>query len=69
MSRKLIKKFIAFIESQKIMKNLTQYAFSTFYGCKIYENYVETYFSYIEKMQGSDLSVQPKKPIHAFVRI
>lgn len=62
-----MKKFIAFIESQKIMKNLTQYAFPTFYWCKINKNYVETYLGYIEKMQGSDLSAQPRKPIHAFL--
>ena len=56
-----MKKFIALIESQKTMKNFTQYTFPTFHECKIDEKYIETYFGYIENTRGSKLTVPERK--------
>ena len=65
-----MKNFIALIESQKTLKNFTQYTFPTFHGCKIDENYNETYIGYIENTPGSKLSqsVQIKTTIYIDLR-
>ena len=59
-----MKKFIALIESQKTMENFTQYTFPTFQGSNIDENYIETYFGYIENIQECKLPVPLIKSPH-----
>ncbi|XP_078327006.1 uncharacterized protein LOC144623031 [Crassostrea virginica] len=56
-----MQKFVPAIAEQKIMKEFTQYTFPTFYECKIDENYLQTNFGFIEKMQEIKISLFGKR--------
>nr|XP_022320416.1 uncharacterized protein LOC111122778 [Crassostrea virginica] len=56
-----MQKFIPVITEQKTMKEFTQYTFPTFNECKIDENYLQTDFGFIEKMQKIKESLLGKK--------
>ncbi|XP_022326079.1 uncharacterized protein LOC111126016 [Crassostrea virginica] len=58
-----MQKFRPVIREQKTMKEFTQYTFPTFCECKIDENYLQTYFGYIEKMQERKISLLETKSI------
>ena len=58
-----MQKFRPVIREQKTMKEFTQYTFPTFNECKIDENYLQTYFGYIEKMQERKISLLENKSI------
>ena len=46
-----MQKFRPVITYKVTLRECTQYTFPTFYECKIDENYLQTFFGYIEKMQ------------------
>ncbi|XP_078327008.1 uncharacterized protein LOC111113340 [Crassostrea virginica] len=56
-----MQKFIPVITKQKTMKEFTQYTFPTFNECKIDENYLQTNFGLIEKMQEIKISLLGKR--------
>lgn len=52
--------FIPLIKKQKTLSEFTQYSFPSFYECKIDANLMQTYFGYIEKMQGMKTQLQKR---------
>nr|XP_022321637.1 E3 ubiquitin-protein ligase TRIM71-like [Crassostrea virginica] len=54
-------KFIPVISEQKTMKEFKQYTFPTFNEYKIDENYLQTNFGFIEKMQEIKISLLGKR--------
>lgn len=59
--------FIPLIEKQEALAEFTQYSFPTFYECKIDENYLQTYFGYVEKMEEKKTLLTEKKlKVHEF---
>ena len=56
-----MQKFIPVITEQKTMKEFTQYTFPTFHECKLDENYMQTNFGFIEKMQEIKISLLGKR--------
>nr|XP_022320064.1 E3 ubiquitin-protein ligase TRIM71-like [Crassostrea virginica] len=55
-----MQKFRLVIKGQKTLREFTQYTFPTFLECKIDENYMKTYFGYIEKMQERKIPLLEK---------
>nr|XP_022325289.1 uncharacterized protein LOC111125603 [Crassostrea virginica] len=55
-----MQKFRPVIKEQKTLREFTQYIYPTFLECKIDENYLQTYFGYIEKMQERKISLLEK---------
>nr|XP_022321033.1 uncharacterized protein LOC111123167 [Crassostrea virginica] len=55
-----MQKFRLVIKEQKTLRDFTQYTFPTFLECKIDENYMKTYFGYIEKMQERKIPLLEK---------
>ncbi|XP_022325290.2 uncharacterized protein LOC111125604 [Crassostrea virginica] len=60
---KEMQKFKPVIREQKTTKEFTQYRIPTFNECKIDENYMQTYFGYIEEMQERKMSLLEDKSI------
>ncbi|XP_022326078.1 uncharacterized protein LOC111126015 [Crassostrea virginica] len=58
-----MQKFRPVFREQKTIKEFTQYTFPTFCECKIDENYLQTYFGYIEKMQERKIPLLEKNVI------
>ena len=58
-----MQKFRPVIREQKTMEEFTQCIFPTFLECKIDENYLQTYFGYIEKMQERKIPLLEKNVI------
>nr|XP_022321032.1 protein wech-like [Crassostrea virginica] len=58
-----MQKFRPVIREQKTMKEFTQYTFPTFCECKIDENYLQTNFGNIEKMQERKIPLLQNKSI------
>nr|XP_022326512.1 uncharacterized protein LOC111126286 [Crassostrea virginica] len=56
-----MQKFRPIITEQNTLKEFTQYTFPTFYGCKIDENYLQSHFGYIEKMQEIKINLIGEK--------
>ncbi|XP_052697509.1 uncharacterized protein LOC128175722 [Crassostrea angulata] len=54
---KKMQTFVPVIQNQKILNEVSQYSFPTFYECKIDPNYLQTYFGYVEKMQEKKTSL------------
>ncbi|XP_022321337.2 uncharacterized protein LOC111123347 [Crassostrea virginica] len=55
-----MQKFRPVIKEQKKLREFTQYIYPTFLECKIDENYLQTYFGYIEKMQERKIPLLEK---------
>ncbi|XP_022320064.2 uncharacterized protein LOC111122565 [Crassostrea virginica] len=55
-----MQKFRLVIKEQKTLREFTQYTFPTFLEYKIDENYMKTYFGYIEKMQERKIPLLEK---------
>uniref|UniRef100_A0A8W8I1I4 B box-type domain-containing protein n=1 Tax=Magallana gigas TaxID=29159 RepID=A0A8W8I1I4_MAGGI len=49
--------FVPVIQKQKILNEFSQYSFPSFHECKIDQNYLQTYFGYVEKMQEKKTSL------------
>nr|XP_022321336.1 uncharacterized protein LOC111123346 [Crassostrea virginica] len=58
-----MQKFRPVIKKEKTMKEFTQYTLPTFFEIKIDENYLQTYFGYIEKMQERKIPLLEKNVI------
>ncbi|XP_078327089.1 uncharacterized protein LOC144623045 [Crassostrea virginica] len=56
-----MQKFRPVITEQNTLKEFTQHTFPTFYKCKIDENYLQSYFGYIEKMHERKISLLTEK--------
>ncbi|XP_056006460.1 uncharacterized protein LOC130050417 [Ostrea edulis] len=52
-----MKKLIPMIEKQETPSEITQYSFPVFYKCEIDENYLKSYFGYIENIQERKISL------------
>nr|XP_022323129.1 protein wech-like [Crassostrea virginica] len=58
-----MQKFRPVIREKKTLKEFIQYTFPTFYECEIEENYMQTYFGYIEKLQEKKIPLLEKNVI------
>ncbi|XP_056015641.1 uncharacterized protein LOC125675256 [Ostrea edulis] len=56
-----IKKLIARIENQETPSEITQYSFPVFCECKIDDNYLKSYFGYIENIQDRKIPMPKLK--------
>nr|XP_022326821.1 uncharacterized protein LOC111126453 [Crassostrea virginica] len=56
-----MQKFKSVITEQNTLKEFTQYTFPTFNKCEIDENYLQSYFGYIEKMHERKISLLKEK--------
>ncbi|XP_056006543.1 uncharacterized protein LOC130050450 [Ostrea edulis] len=52
-----MKRLIPMIEKQETPSEITQYSFPVFYKCEIDDNYLKSYFGYIENIQERKISL------------